>query len=64
VLEQLGDPLAVLDVGLAAGDLLDVRRVDQPDREAVLEDVEDRLPVDPGRLHGHVGDRLGRQPVG
>ena len=46
VLEQLGDPLGVLDVGLAAGDLLDVLGVDQDHLEAALQEVEDRLPVD------------------
>ena len=34
VLQQLGDPLGVLDVGLAARDLLDVVGVDQDQLEA------------------------------
>ena len=58
VLEQLGDPLGVLDVGLAAGDLLDVLGVDQHHLEAALQQVEDRLPVDAGRFHGDVADAL------
>ena len=64
VLEQLRDPLGVLDVGLAAGDLLELVGVDQHDLEAALQEVEDRLPVDAGGLHGDVADAFGVEPVG
>src|SRR5512135_47818 len=40
MLEELGDPLAVLDVGLATGDLFDVMGVDQDDREPRLQEVK------------------------
>ena len=36
-LERLAQPLCVLDVGLAAGDLFDVPRVDEHQLEVVLE---------------------------
>jgi hypothetical protein len=64
VLEELGDPGDVLDVGLAAGHLRDVLGVDQQDVEAALQEVPDRPPVDTGRLHGDVGDAFGGQPIG
>src|SRR5262249_38557176 len=63
VLQQLGDPLTVLDVGLAAGHLLDVLGVDQDDTDAPLQEVEDRLPGDARRYHGHVRDIVLGQPV-
>ena len=64
VLEQLGDPLGILDVGLAAGDGLESLGVDQHDRHATFQDVEDRLPVHAGRFHGGLADALFLQPVG
>ncbi|MHB8460407.1 MAG: hypothetical protein ACYDAK_11375 [Candidatus Limnocylindrales bacterium] len=48
--EQVGDPLGIPDVGLAAGDGLDVGRVDDEELEGVLEDVVDRLPERTGAL--------------
>ena len=45
---------------LRPGHLLDVLGVDQQQLEAALQQVEDRLPVDAGRLHGDVGDALRR----
>src|SRR5207244_892386 len=33
-------------------------------REAGLQHVPDRRPVDPGRLHGDVGAAVGREPLG
>src|SRR6266536_5998227 len=56
-------PFAVLDVGLASGYLLDVARVYQQELEAVLKQVEERLPKHASRLHRHMRDALGRQPV-
>jgi hypothetical protein len=47
--QQLGDPLAVLHVGLAVGHSLDVLGIDQNDVNPALEDVEDRLSVHAGR---------------
>ena len=55
MLQQVGQPLAVAHVGLAARDGLDVRGVDQQHVEPALQQVPDRLPVDAGALHGHVG---------
>ena len=62
--QQLGDPLGVLDVGLAPRDLPHVAGVDQRQVEPPLQQVPDRLPVDAGRLHRGVGDPLGGEPVG
>jgi hypothetical protein len=46
---ELLDPLAIEDVRLAAGDVLDVAGVDEKDLEAALfEDIIDRDPVDAG----------------
>ena len=53
--QQGGQPLGILDVGLAARHVLDVLGVDQHDFQAGgLQDVEDRLPVDAGTLQGDV----------
>jgi hypothetical protein len=63
VLEQLAQPLGVLDVGLAPGHVLDVLGVDQRELEVILEQVVDGLPVDAGGLHRHVRDAEAREPV-
>ena len=60
--QQLGDPLGVLDVGLAARHLLDVRGIDHQDSEAALQQVVDRLPELAGALHRDVGDLQAEQP--
>ena len=53
--QQVGEPLAVPHVGLAPRHGLDVAGVDQQQLELLLQQVPDRLPVDPGALHRHVG---------
>jgi hypothetical protein len=65
VFQQLGQPGGVADIGLAAGEDLDVAGVDQQQLEACpLEHVPDGLPVLAGGLHHHLGDLLGGQPAG
>ena len=63
VLQQLRDPDAVAHVGVPTRNLLDVGGVDQQTREAVLEGIEHRLPVDPRALHRHVRHPVPLQPV-
>jgi hypothetical protein len=62
--EQLGDPLRVLDIGLAARDRLDVLGIEQPDLEAPLQNVVHRLPILAGALHADVRAAARGQPVG
>jgi hypothetical protein len=65
VLQQLRQPGGIGDVGLAAGQDLDVAGVDQQQLEpALLQHIPDRLPVLPGGLHHHLGDPFGLKPVG
>src|ERR1700716_665848 len=53
--QQVGDPGRVVHVGLAPGDILDVRGVrDNQLENALAEDPEHRHPIDAGRLHGHM----------
>ena len=64
MLDELADPLRVLDVGLATRDVAQVVRVEQPALEPILERLEHRLPIHAGGLHPdqrHTG--LG-QPAG
>jgi hypothetical protein len=51
VLDQLRDPGRVADVGLAAGHVAQVAGVEQPAPQVVLQQLADRLPLHPGRLH-------------
>jgi hypothetical protein len=49
---------------LRPGTILDVRRIGHDQLEcAVAQDVPHRLPVDPGRLHRHMGAARRRQPA-
>jgi hypothetical protein len=65
VLDELSQPAGVAHAGPAAGQRPDVVDVDQQDVDALqsFERVPDRSPVDPGRLHRHLGDPLGGEPV-
>jgi hypothetical protein len=62
---ELLDPLAIEDVGLAAGDVLHAAGVDETDLEApIFEDLDEGDPVDAGGLHGDGGDPASSEPVG
>jgi len=61
--EQVGDPVGVVDVGLAAGDGLDVAGVHHQQLKRAFQDVVDGLPVFAGALHRHMGDPSLNQPV-
>ena len=63
MLQQLGDPGAVLHIRLAPGDLGDMGGIGEHAGEGLFQHVEDWLPVDPGALHGDLGDRLGLEPI-
>jgi len=64
VFMQSPQPLGVTDVGLAAGDMLGVSRVDQHDfKSALLEELVDRDPVDPSGLHGDRAHAASLEPV-
>ena len=54
MLKQLGNPLAVLNIRLTSGYVLDVLGINQQQIELPFENVPDRLPVHAGRLHGNV----------
>jgi hypothetical protein len=64
-LGELGQPGRVRHVRLAAGNALDVVRVDELQLEGghLLEHVPDGAPVDAGRLHHHHAHLLADQPV-
>ena len=65
MLEQVGDPLRVFDIGLAAGHCFDVLGIDDQQLQAgALENVVNRFPVDAGGFHRHVAHLLLLQPVG
>jgi hypothetical protein len=65
VRQQLGEPLRVGHVGLAAGHVLHVPGVDEADLEAAgLENLEHWNPVDASRLHHDGLDPAGGEPLG
>lgn len=62
--DEVGEPSRVIDVGLAARGASDVFGIGEHQHEiAVIEDIPDRLPVDPCRLHGDVRDAEQCQPL-
>src|SRR5664279_1064984 len=63
VSDELRNPGGVSDVGLAARDVAQMLRVEQPALELRLEQRVDWLPVDAGRLHSHERNRVARKTV-
>lgn len=63
VLEELGDPGRVGDVGLATGHVAHVGGVDHDRVHGSFEDVEHGAPEDPRGLHRDVGDAVADEPV-
>jgi hypothetical protein len=62
---ELLNPLAVQDVGLLTGDVLELAGIDQVDLEAAFfQQLVDRNPVDAGGFHGHHVYLAGGQPGG
>jgi hypothetical protein len=65
MLQQLAQPRRIANVGLAAGQDLDMPGIDQQQLQpALLQHIPARLPVLAGRLHHHLGDLLLGKPVG
>ncbi len=62
-LQQLRDPGGIRQVGLPPREVPDVGSVHQEEGVAVLEQVVDGPPVDPGALHRHVADLVRGEPV-
>jgi hypothetical protein len=58
VTQQIGQSLSVLDIGLAAGHVLDVLGIHDQDLEMTFEQVLDRLPELVGALAGNLRDLL------
>ena len=64
-LMKLLEPLGIVDVRLAAWNLLHVSGVDQQHLQALgLQNLEHRDPVHARRLHRHGGDPDSLEPVG
>src|SRR5436309_1544114 len=59
----MAKPLSVLHIGLPARHVPDVGGVHEQELEVILEQEIDRLPVDAGRLHRHMGDAELLKPV-
>jgi hypothetical protein len=56
VCQQVGDPGCIADIGLTTGNIFNVSGIRQNQFEiAVAQNVPNRLPVNAGRLHGHMG---------
>jgi hypothetical protein len=62
VLDLLGNAGRIGVVGITPRDVVRVGRVEQPALHLVLEEVPDRLPVAPGRLHPHPGHPVAGRP--
>jgi hypothetical protein len=64
VLDQLGDPGGIGHIGLPPRHMVQVGRIQQPTLHLALQQLPDRLPVAPGRLHPHPGHPEAGQPLG
>ena len=64
VLVQLLEPLRIIDIGLAPRNVPGVPRIDEQHLEpALFQNLVDRNPVDPRRLHGDGADADGLEPI-
>jgi hypothetical protein len=64
MLEELSDPGAVLNIGLAPRNLFDVLSVHPHEGEPSFEQVPDRAPVHADRFHRDVSNALRGHPGG
>src|SRR5215471_21814176 len=62
MLQEFGNPSAVLHIGLAPRHLFDVGGIDQQDGEIPFEQIENGLPVHPRTLYGDDCTPLGLEP--
>src|SRR5215475_1494179 len=63
MLQQLRDPLGILDVGLAPWKRFDMLSVNHQQFHLPFQNVVDRLPEHPGALHGYMRAPRRHQPV-
>jgi hypothetical protein len=64
VLQEIRNPLAILQIGLPAPQRLHLRWVGQQQLKLPFQYVPHRFPVDPGGFHRHMGHLIAMQPVG
>ena len=64
MLQQVGDPLAILGVCFPPRDGFDMLSVHEQNRVVLFENVPDRLPVHPRTLHRNVRNLIGSEPLG
>jgi hypothetical protein len=62
VAEQVGNPLGIVDIGLATGHGLDVLRIDDQDCDGGLQEIGAWLPVFAGTLHRNMVLSCGMRP--
>ena len=62
MLQEFGDPSAILHVRLAPGHLFDMGRINEQDAKVPFEQIENGLPVHPGTLHSDDRTPLGLEP--
>ncbi len=61
--EQVCDPVRILDVALAPGDIANVHRICQGELDRAVEHVPHRLPVDARRFHRRMRATVGTEPI-
>src|SRR5262245_46445990 len=62
MLQEFGDPAAILYVRLAPGHLFHVGRIDEQDGKVPFEQIENGLPVYARTLHGDQSTPLALEP--
>jgi hypothetical protein len=63
VAQEVGNPLCVLHVGLAAWHVLDVVRIGDDQDERAMQQVVHRPPIDAGAFHRDMSHALVPEPV-
>src|SRR6266436_7432848 len=61
--QQIGDPGRIIHISLASWNIANVLSVSEHQLKVTLQQMPDRYPIHPRRLHRYMGDSMRAQPL-